>query len=173
MVFLWAALEAIVWFVIPEFLLLLVIFMKVERKFDLVRYDILGTVAGTIVAWWLRFGDDQLLKVPYIYQPMIDQVRTWYDAHGILGLAFQPFSGVPYKVFTHIAPEYGFPLLLFIVVALAARMVRYLVIYQAAKAAYPAIHPIVRRHYAVLFVLAIIIFTGLLMRVSSLYGPMP
>ena len=33
----WAALEALVWFIIPEFLLFLIIFMKVKHKFNLLN----------------------------------------------------------------------------------------------------------------------------------------
>jgi hypothetical protein len=166
----WAMLEALVWFIIPEFLLILVIFMRINRKFTLVKYDILGTAIGTIVGLWLTIPQQLLLHVPYIYPRMLDQVHTWYTQHGIFGLVYQPFSGVPYKVFLEQAASFHFFWLWFVLLAIVARISRYVVVYELTKALYPAIHTFVRRHYLILFVFAVAVFTGLLMRVSALYG---
>lgn len=166
----WAATEAFIWFVIPEFLLFLVVFMKVRRKFDLLKYDIIGTVIGSIIGFMWHAPDSVLVKMPYIYQGMIDQVRVWYDSMGIWGLIHQPFSGVPFKLFTHTASEYGFSLLLFVLIAVVIRMSRYAVAYVITVGLYPLLHRFVRKHYAILFVVAIFIFTLLLMRVSDMYG---
>lgn len=166
----WAAAEAIVWFVIPEFLLILVIFMKVRRKTQLVIYDIIGTVIGTTIAVLLHLSNSSLLKVPYIYQNMIDSVSKWYDQYGMLGIAFQPFSGVPYKVFNALVLDYGFIIPIFIILAVAVRMFRYLIVFEITKAIYPFVHKIVRKHYLILFVCAIAIFTALLMDISYKYS---
>lgn len=170
LVFVWAAAEAVVWYIIPEFLLVLLIFMKVRRKFDLVKYDILGTIAGTLVAVWWHMPQKAFLALPYIRPRMVSQVHTWYSQHGIFGLLYQPFSGVPYKVFNHEAPSFHFFILWFLVLAIFARMVRYVVAYEATKALYPLVHPFVRRHYAILFVFAIALFTFLLLHVVALYS---
>src|SRR4051812_45653935 len=53
LVFCWAMSEALFWFVIPEFLLLLIVFMRIRRKRELLVYDVGGTVAGTIIAFFL------------------------------------------------------------------------------------------------------------------------
>lgn len=170
LVFCWAAAEAFIWFIIPEFLLILIIFMRVKRKFELVIYDFLGTIAGTCVALWWHASDSALVQFPYIRVGMIEQVRAWYEQHDILGLAYQPFSGVPYKIFTHVAPDFHFFIPLFILVAIIARMVRYIVIYEIAKALYPLVHPFVRKNYAILFVLAIALFTAMLLKVVRVYS---
>jgi len=165
----WAAAEAIVWFVIPEFLLILIMFMKVRRKIQLVTYDIIGTIIGTAIALWLHLPDQTLLKIPYIYQGMLTHVHQWFSDYGIWGIFFQPFSGVPYKVFNALAPDYGFFIPFFIILAVIARMIRYIVIYEVTKALYPFVHRFVRKHYAILFVVAIAIFTVLLLQVSHTY----
>ena len=170
LVLMWAMLEALIWFIIPEFLLVLVIFMRVNRKFVLVKYDILGTVIGTIVGLWWVMPQQLLLKVPYVYPHMLDQVHTWYRHLGVFGLIYQPFSGVPYKVFLEQADAFHFFWLWFVLLAIVARISRYVVAYELTKALYPAVHGFVRRHYAILFVFAAALFTGLLMRVSALYG---
>lgn len=170
LVFAWAAAEAVFWFIIPEFLLFLMIFMKVKRKINLLKYDIFGTIIGTIAGFVLHVSPRSLLQVPYVFQGMIDQVHFWYDKYGIWGLFFQPFSGVPYKVFTSLATDYHFFFVWFLIIAVIARISRYLIAYEVTRALYPLLHRFVRKHYAVLFIVAIMIFTGLLLRVASLYG---
>lgn len=167
----WAAAEAIFWFIIPEFLLVLMVFMKVKGKINLVKYDIYGTIIGTLIALYLHLPQQTMLKIPYIQQGMIDQVHFWYQQHGILGIFYQPFSGVPYKVFNHAAPDYQFFIPLFLVLAIVARMARYIIIYEFAKALFPVLHPFVRKHYGYLFVVAIALFTISLMRVVDIYAP--
>lgn len=169
LVMVWAMCEALVWFVIPEFLLILVVFMKVHKKFDLVKYDIIGTVIGTAIGFMIRLSDDTFLRIPFVYQRMIDQTHVWFEQYGIWGLLNQPFSGVPYKVFIHVAHEYHFFIVLFIFIAVFARIFRYVVVYEVTKALYPLCHKFVRKHYSVLFIFAIAIFTALLMKVSHMY----
>jgi hypothetical protein len=169
LVFAWAAAEAVAWYVIPEFLLVLVVFMRVHRKIDLIKYDMLGTVAGTLLAWYWRLPQQTFLQLPYVRPRMLAQVGAWYSRHGILGLLYQPFSGVPYKVFIHQAAAAHFFFIWFILLAVAARMVRYVVAYEATKALYPLTHRFVQKHYAVLFVCAIAVFTFLLLHVVALY----
>jgi membrane protein YqaA with SNARE-associated domain len=169
LVMIWAASEAIFWFIIPEFLLILVIFMKIHRKFDLVKYDIIGTVIGTVIGFMIHVSDTTFLKVPYIYQRMLDQAHVWFDQMGVWGLVNQPFSGVPYKAFIHEAQDFGFFLPFFIVIAVVARIVRYIIIYEATKALYPFCHKFVRKHYGILIIFATAIFTALLLRVTMIY----
>lgn len=169
LVFSWAAAEAIVWFIIPEFLLFLVIFMRVHRKFDLLKYDLLGTTVGSVIAILWHLPQSVFLSLPYIRPKMLVQVQDWYHSHGIWGLLYQPFSGVPYKVFTHEAANYHFFIPAFLLIAIASRMVRYLIIYEVTSAGYPLLHRVVRKHYAILFVLATAIFTALLLRVVQIY----
>lgn len=167
----WAAFEAVWWFIIPEFLLFLIIFMKVKHKVNLLKYDIIGTVIGTVIGVWWHASAGTLLKIPYVFQGMIDQTKFWYDTYGIWGLFFQPFSGVPYKVFTSLALDYQFFFPAFLLIAVVARISRYVIAYELTKALYPLLHKFVRKHYAVLFGVGIAVFTLLLMRVVSLYGP--
>lgn len=169
LVLLWAAAEAVVWFVIPEFLLLLIIFMKVRHKANLLLYDIYGTIIGSSIGLWLHFSKDTMLHFPFVYEGMFTRVHEWFSTMGIWGLINQPFSGVPYKVFLAVAPEYGFNIILFLLLAIILRVGRYVFFYIVFLMAYPALHRFVYKNYIPLFIVAIIIFTLLLMRVSSLY----
>lgn len=170
MIIFWAAGEAIAWFVLPEFLLFLMVFMKVRHKFDLLKYDIIGTLIGTTIAVIWHAPEALLTKLPYVYPSMFTQVRDWFSHYGVLGLFFQPFSGVPFKVFNSLALDFHFFIPLFIFVALIARISRYFIAYEVTKAIYPFIHTFVRKHYAILLIVAIFVFTLLLMAVSHTYG---
>jgi hypothetical protein len=166
----WAAAEALIWFILPEFLLFLMIFMKVRHKFDLLKYDIIGTVIGTIIAIFWHAPASFLTQLPFVYPKMIEQVTAWFTDRGILGIFYQPFSGVPFKVFNHLALDFNFFIPLFILLAVVARMTRYFIAYEVTKAVYPLVHKFVRKHYAILFGVALVVFTMLLMRVSQIYG---
>ena len=169
LVFSWAAAEAVVWFVIPEFLLLLVIFMRIRHKRHMLLYDVGGTAVGTIAAFIIRLPEHAVAQLPYIQDRMIAQTRVWYDQSGVLGLANQPFSGVPYKVFTHLAWEYQYNFVLFIVVAVVVRMLRYVVAYGLFISLYPKLHKVVERNYLPLAAAAIAIFSVLLLRTVNVY----
>lgn len=170
LVFFWAMGEALVWFVIPEFLLILLIFMRIQRKRELLFYDIYGTAAGTLIAFAIHIPERLIDKLPYIQPSMITQVREWFDAHGIFGLIYQPFSGVPYKVFTHLAPEYGYFILTFLVFAVIVRISRYYLIYLFLSSIYPVLHKFVHRNYVRLFLIATFVFSVLLLKVYTSYG---
>jgi len=169
LVFFWALAEALIWFVVPEFLLFLVVFMKIRHRANLLIYDILGTIAGTIIGLALHMSRDSMLQIPYVYEGMFTKVHDWFSNMGVWGLIYQPFSGVPYKVFLSEAPDFGFNILLFILLALALRIGRYTIFYAIFWLAYPVVHKFVLKHYAILLILAVVIFSLLLMRVSAVY----
>jgi membrane protein YqaA with SNARE-associated domain len=170
LVFFWAMGEALVWFVIPEFLLLLLIFMRIRRKRELLVYDVGGTVAGTIVAYFVHASHSTIAHLPYIQDKMVGQTLEWYQQHGIWGMIYQPFSGVPYKVFTLLAADFHFILPLFIIFAVLVRMSRYMIFYGFFTVLYPRLHVHVRRNYVRLFIIATFIFSALLLRVYNAYG---
>ena len=162
--------EALVWFVIPEFLLILLIFMRIQGKRELLFYDIYGTAVGTLIAFAIHIPERLIDGLPYIQPSMVLQVRQWFDAHGIFGLIYQPFSGVPYKVFVHLAPEYHYFIFTFIIFAVIVRISRYYLIYLMLSGIYPILHKYVYHHYIRLFLIATFIFSLLLLRVYTSYG---
>jgi membrane protein YqaA with SNARE-associated domain len=170
LVFFWAMGEAVVWFVIPEFLLILLIYMRIQRKRELLYYDIYGTAAGTLLAFLIRLPEHSIDKLPYIQPRMVAQVRSWFDAHGIFGLVYQPFSGVPYKVFTHLAPHYHFFILSFLIFAIIVRISRYYLLYLLLSSIYPVLHKYVYKNYVRVFLGATFIFSLILLKVYVSYG---
>jgi len=171
LVFFWAMSEALFWFVIPEFLLLLVVFMRIRRKRELLIYDVGGTVAGTIVAFFVHVSASGIAHLPFIQEKMVEQTNAWYAHSGIWGLLYQPFSGVPYKVFTLTAQNHHFFILWFIIVAVIVRMSRYAIFFGIFTALYPGLHNFVYKRYVRLVFIATFIFSIFLVRVVRTYGP--
>ena len=170
MVLCWAAGEATFWFVIPEFLLFLVIFMRINRKIQLVTYDIYGTLLGSLVALNLHFSHDMVSHLPFIRERMLTSAAEWYHQLGVFALIHQPFSGVPFKVFTFLAADQHFFVPLFLLMAVIVRISRYYILYVLLNSLYPVLHKYVYRHYVPLFIAAVFIFTLLLLRVLSVYS---
>ncbi len=170
LVFLWATGEALWWFVIPEFLLILIVFMRIKRKKQLLLYDVGGTVMGTLVAFMLRLSDKTIAGLPYIQDKMLIQVTEWYDQLGVFGLIYQPFSGVPYKVFTLTASRYDYFIIFFILVAVVVRMSRYFIFFGLFNALYPGLHKFVYKNYLRLFFVAIFIFSLSLLKVVDSFS---
>lgn len=170
LVFLWAFGEALVWFVIPEFLLLLAVFMRVNKKRDLLLFDIAGTFAGTLVALVIHLPPDAIAKLPYVQPAMITHAQEWFSQFGVFGLVFQPFSGVPYKVFAYLAADFNFFVPLLLLFAVLVRVSRYYIAYVVFTLAYPALHRFVYRNYVPLFVAATAVFSLLLYRVYMAYA---
>ena len=104
-------------------------------------------------------------KKKYIQPKMVVQVQTWYAHSGVWALLHQPFSGVPYKVFTGLAHDYRLSIVAFLLVAIVARISRYVVVYGIALAAFPFLHKYVYKNYIYLYAGTILVFSVLLYRV--------
>ena len=170
MVFWWAFFEASVWFVIPEFLLLLIIFLRVKNKKRLLIYDVWGTLCGTFFAFLLfHFSSFEVSQAPYIYENMIKQTSVWYQDLGVLGLVFQPFSGVPYKVFIALAQTYNINIIIFTVFAVAVRLSRYWFVYIVLTSIYPLVHKRILNNYLAIFFLSCAVFSFCLLSVTHVY----
>ena len=169
LVFFWAMCEALFWFVIPEFLLLLIIFMRIKRKRELLIYNIFGTIAGTVLAFSINLPAHLIEKLPYIQPAMTGQVAAWFEKSGIFALIHQPFSGVPYKVFAYLGPNYHILIITFIIVAIAVSVARYFIVYILLSMLYPLLHRYVYRNYVYLFLVAVFIFSMIFIRVYNSY----
>jgi hypothetical protein len=171
LVFCWAASEAVVWFIIPEFLLLLIIFMRIRQRTALLFWDLAGTMLGTIVAFAISAPAANVAHMPYLTIGMTAQVIDWYQRFGAAALLFQPLSGIPYKVFTLLASAHHIGLVTLILVGAAVRMGRYILFYIILTGLYPLFHRFVFRRYIGIFVVSCMVFSFFLLRIVNNYGP--
>ena len=174
LMFFWAMGEALIWYVIPEFLLLLIIFMRTRNKIKLLSYDIAGTIVGTLLAQGISrlifLTPQELSGFPFLTPVMVRQVNIWYVDLGLLALMFQPLSGIPYKVFTLSVYQHNANWLLFLALAVAVRAGRYYLTFLVFSGLYAVLHRFVFRNYVWLFFLACLIFTLALRHVLGVYG---
>lgn len=161
--------EALVWFVVPELLLILIIFMRTRRRRELIIYDIFGTIAGTVLAFVINLPAHLIEKLPFVQPAMIQQVAVWFDNSGIFALVHQPFSGVPYKIFAYLAPNYHILIIVFIIAAIVVRVARYYILYVLANKLYPVFHRFVYHNYILLFLIVVFIFSVSLLRVYNAF----
>ena len=172
LVFAWAAAEAVVWFVIPEFLLLLIVFLRAERKIYLLGWDVAGTAAGTVLGLGISvFTHFDVSSVPYVTPNMVSQVEIWYQGLGPFAVFCQPFSGVPYKVFVLGAAVHPMNLWAFLGLAVAVRVGRYAIFYFLFVGLFPVVHRFVSKNYLPVALAGCMLFSVLLLQVTHFYGP--
>jgi 1-acyl-sn-glycerol-3-phosphate acyltransferase len=100
--FLWGFFEGFVWSIIPEFVLVPLVFVAPRRARVLVASTLAGSVCGGVLAYALSLtfaGPFLLERAWLVTDPMRDATASWLESSGALGLLHQPLSGVPYKVF--------------------------------------------------------------------------
>jgi 1-acyl-sn-glycerol-3-phosphate acyltransferase len=100
--FVWAFCEAILWPIIPDFLVAPLAFLAPTRFLFLAGAAISGSTLGGVVAHSLDItgaGAGILTVAPLVTDRMVEAAAGWLDSSGAAGLVHQPLSGVPYKVF--------------------------------------------------------------------------
>ena len=103
--FAWAFAEALVWPIIPDASLAMLVLARPRRWFVLGMTAVAGSVAGG-AAGVLAAAQGLSWPLPLTTPRMVTSVEGWLTA-GADGLAHQPLSGVPYKVFVAEAPQAG------------------------------------------------------------------
>lgn len=105
LMFAWAFAEALVWPIIPDASLGILALARPRRWWLLAAAAVAGSVAGGAAGWWAT-AQGWSWPLPLTTANMHDAVRGWLQ-QGAAGVAHQPLSGVPYKVFVVAAPDAG------------------------------------------------------------------
>lgn len=124
--FVWAFAEALVWPIIPDAGLALLVLSGPRRWLPLSMTAVVGSVAGG-AAGVLADARGLSWPLPLTTPRMQTAVEGWLAA-GADGLAHQPLSGVPYKVFVAQAPEAGIPVWDFVAGTLQYRAPRLILV---------------------------------------------
>lgn len=118
----WSFAEALVWPIIPDASLALLVLARPRRWLVLTVSAVAGSVAGG-AAGVIAGVRGLVWPLPLTTPRMATSVEGWL-AGGADGLAHQPLSGVPYKVFVAEAPEAGVSVAQFIAGTLQYRAPR-------------------------------------------------
>ena len=100
--FAWGFLEAFLFPIIPEFALVPLAFVAPRRAPILAAATVAGSVLGGGIAYLLSLtavGSVLLEQAWLVTDPMRESAGEWLRTEGARGLAHQPLSGIPYKVF--------------------------------------------------------------------------
>ncbi|MGH2826862.1 MAG: YqaA family protein [Actinomycetota bacterium] len=100
--FAWGFLEAFMFPIIPDFALAPLAFVAPRRAPILVAATVTGSISGGGIAFLLSLtavGAVLLEHAWLVTDRMRESAGDWLRIEGVAGLAHQPLSGVPYKVF--------------------------------------------------------------------------
>jgi len=131
---LWGFAEATLFFIVPDVWLSAIAVWRGRRAaLSAMGWSIGGAVlgGGFMYAWgvWNPDGAAAALdSLPAISPAMIDGVRDDFERQGIAAVAIGGITGVPYKIYAVLAPAVGLPLLLFLLMSVPARAIRFLLV---------------------------------------------
>jgi membrane protein YqaA with SNARE-associated domain len=127
--FAWAAAEATVWPIIPDFLLLPMAVAQRRRPHIPLIATILGSALGG-AAWhaWASAAPDAALsslsRIPLVRADHIDEVRARIARYGKNALFGQPWSGIGLKVWAPVTAAGGIPASQALPIFIATRTLR-------------------------------------------------
>ncbi len=133
----WAFFEASIWFVIPDFLLLILcVFSPKKYKIFFITcilFSIVGISAYFLfTSQYLDISSKMLRSTPFLNENMLDRVDSRYNQEGVIAAIWQTTTVTPVKVWTFKAVEHKFNFfsyLLFIAISRAIRMLLVCIIF--------------------------------------------
>ncbi len=136
---LWGFAEATLFFIVPDVWLTLLALKGTRRAIIGSFYAALGAlIGGSIIYLWGRMDPNTALAVmdmvPAISQGLIERVRGELSSMGLLALFVGPFSGAPYKLYAVLSGAMGVPLILFALISIPARLIRFVLLSVVAGA---------------------------------------
>jgi len=111
--FVWAVAEATVWPVIPDIALFLLILATPRKTLNFLGATVAGTTLGGVITLLVAFAAPQfalhaVLAVPLVHEQSVPTVQAhlqdWSLPHAFL---FQPWSGIPFKLWAVLAVAAG------------------------------------------------------------------
>ncbi len=165
----WAFAEGTFWFIAPDFVLILASAFVPAAWRRLVVAALLGSLLGGAVSWilnsiWLEEMGRVLHATPFVTQRMIDTIDGWYALIGQPAVFFQSFSFMQFKIWTHLAVRHSFNPVVFFVIVMLSRAVRFAIVAWIASIVGRRLSKTLERHaivltagYSVLFVLMLVV----------------
>jgi membrane protein YqaA with SNARE-associated domain len=100
---LWSFMEAIVWFIFPDFLLFPLVLLAPEKATRRIVIAMTTSILGAIVMVLLLVTvplevTNLIFKLPFTHQAMLLKIDALAQSYSHWSVLFQPFSGIPAKV---------------------------------------------------------------------------
>jgi membrane protein YqaA with SNARE-associated domain len=159
----WAFAEAIIWPIIPDFLLAPMIIAWPRRTSPVLAACIAGSAVGAALiyalAWtWPAEAVRALPHLPLVFEADIAVVRQRIAQDGAFAFLWQPISGIPFKVWAVVAAENAVPPVIALPLAILARAARMTVVATVAALVGARFGQSIRDHWLILLALYVIVF---------------
>jgi membrane protein YqaA with SNARE-associated domain len=130
---LWGFAEASVFFIVPDVLLSWYALSGVRRALVACLHALAGALAGGALVWFWGRNDPESLRALFLHLPGIDEamiatVRSELQERGLTAIFLGPLRGVPYKIYALEASSLNAPLVLFLLISVPARLVRFVLV---------------------------------------------
>jgi membrane protein YqaA with SNARE-associated domain len=114
LLFVWAFGEATVWPIIADFLLAPLALVRRSRLPALMSAILAGMTLGGVLTVLTAsrapgFAMDVLAHLPLVGDGQIRRARELLDERGVAGFLYQPYSGIPFKIWAVVAGERDLP----------------------------------------------------------------
>lgn len=124
----WAFAESTFFFIVPDLPLSWACLGGVRQGFNALAAVMLGSLLGGILMYALAASQPDLMRaavahVPFVRAAMFGTVEASYREHGPMGMLYGPTSGIPYKIYAILAPEF-FGVASFVLTSIPARLER-------------------------------------------------
>jgi len=130
---LWGFAEATLFFLVPDILLSLAGIKNLKKGYLALLCSMAGALLGGSLMYYLGYLNPQqtlnmLENIPAIDHNLIAKVADELKEHGIISMFFGPLSGTPYKIYAVLSPVSGIGYLLFALISIPARGIRFLAV---------------------------------------------
>lgn len=135
---LWAAGEASVWFIAPDFLLMPFTIVRPERwrRFSIIAWCasfIGGSLYFAFCSLHIALAESILGHTPFVTPRMLASISELFDRHGEWGALAQSWSFMSFKIWTFEAVRHHFAWWTYFPIVMCSRIVRLFVVSWAAS----------------------------------------
>lgn len=129
----WGVAEATLLFIVPDVLLSWVAIQHYRRAMWACAWATIGALVGGLVIWWIGAVNPEPVRaifesIPAINEQMIANVQDQLGDRGLLALFIGPLIGTPYKIYALEAAGAGYGLLIFLLISIPARLMRFVIV---------------------------------------------
>jgi membrane protein YqaA with SNARE-associated domain len=128
----WGFAEATFFFIVPDVFIAYRGLRGYKPALIACLYALIGALlGGSILFLWSLHSQASLhfvQHVPGVTAPMLQSANMDYAHHGVSALLIAPTRGIPYKLYTVVAPRYHIAFLAFLLFSVIARLARFVAV---------------------------------------------
>ncbi|WP_237464357.1 hypothetical protein [Vibrio stylophorae] len=131
----WGFAEATLFFIVPDVWLSYLAQKSYRHALVACFMALLGALLGGLLLYWLGSQSHMLPKalhgmdmIPAISSAQIKQVALDLEQQGVSAMLLGPLSGTPYKLYALQSAQAGIPLVLFLLISIPARLIRFVLV---------------------------------------------